>query len=137
MAVALLGAEVAIPTELYLVFTGLAALAVGLLVLAGLPGPDWLQWLLFGGLAALFLLSFRRRLVERLGRGRESSPPLVGEVAVVRDAIEGGATGQAELRGSVWSARNTTPSALGAGQRARVVWVEGLVLHIEPEEEPV
>ena len=137
MAAALLGAELAISTEFYLVFVGLAALGVGLLALAGLSGPAWLQWLIFGGLGALFLLSFRRRLVDRLGRSVGSTQPLVGEVAVAREAIEGGSTGQAELRGSVWTARNTTARALGAGQRARVVWVEGLVLHVEPEEEPL
>jgi membrane protein implicated in regulation of membrane protease activity len=38
--------------------------------------------------------------------------------------------GQVELRGSVWSARNSGDATLAAGQRARVESVDGLILSV-------
>jgi membrane protein implicated in regulation of membrane protease activity len=38
-----------------------------------------------------------------------------------------------ELRGTVWSARNAGTVVLAAGARYRVVGVDGLMLHVEPE----
>ena len=43
----LLGSELTfVNAQFYLVFVGGAALIVGLLVLAGTPAADWVQWLL-------------------------------------------------------------------------------------------
>jgi membrane protein implicated in regulation of membrane protease activity len=56
-------------------------------------------------------------------------------VAVAREALVPGAIGKAELRGSVWNARNAGREALAAGQRARVERVEGLVLQLRAEAE--
>jgi membrane protein implicated in regulation of membrane protease activity len=44
-----------------------------------------------------------------------------------------GETGQAELRGSVWSVRNTGDEGLEKGDRAVVQEVEGLLLHVRSE----
>ena len=41
--------------------------------------------------------------------------------------------GQAELRGSVWSARNAGDKGLEKGDRAVVQEVEGLLLHVRSE----
>lgn len=134
----LLAAEMGfVDAGFYLVFLGLAALAVGLLSLAGLGGPGWLQWLLFAALAALSLGLFRGRVQARVQRGAAGSREgLAGEVAVASERIEGGARGRAELRGAVWTVLNTGRAALAAGARARVVGAEGLVLHVRGESEP-
>jgi hypothetical protein len=44
-----------------------------------------------------------------------------------------GAVGRAELRGSVWSARNATSIAIIRGQRCKVVRVDGLMIFLEAE----
>ena len=55
------------------------------------------------------------------------------EVALPVTAIEPGQHGRAELRGTVWTARNVGDTAVAAGQRTRVVAVNGLQLDIRPE----
>ena len=52
------------------------------------------------------------------------------EIAVATEVIAVGATGQAELRGSTWQARNIDTVDLKAGDRCRVDRVDGLVLSI-------
>jgi len=135
----LLGAEVLLPMDFYLVFLGLAALAVGLLALAGLEGPAWVQWAAFALLSVVSLVFFRRQVRARFAeRGADPrvDDTLVGEVALPRDPIAPGATGRAELRGSVWTARNAGRARLEPGARARVTRVEGLLLHLVAESEP-
>jgi hypothetical protein len=134
---ALLASELFVDAQFYLVFLGLAAFAVGGAGLLGLEGPAWAEWLAFAALAVVALVVFRGRVYARL-RG---SPPgfdrsLLGETAVATERIEPGAVGRAELRGSVWSARNAGERAVEAGSRVRVEGTEGLVLRIRPEAPP-
>ena len=58
---------------------------------------------------------------------------LVGEVATPLDDIVPGAVGRAELRGTVWSARNESPLAIIKGQRCRVVRIDGLMIFLVSE----
>ena len=58
---------------------------------------------------------------------------LVGEIALTLDPIPPGAIGRAELRGTVWSARNAHAAELTKGQRCRVQRVDGLTLFLVPE----
>src|SRR5258708_25419072 len=65
----LLGSELAfIDAQFYLVFVGAGAFVVGMLQLAGLGMPVWLQWLIFAVLAATSMLTFRRRIYESMRR---------------------------------------------------------------------
>ncbi len=131
---ALLGAETIVDTQFYLVFFGVAALVTGGLALLGLTGPAWLQWAIFGALCVAGALGFRRRLYGMLRRGDAFvSQGTVGELAVARGAIAPGDLGQAELRGTVWEARNTGAAPIAAGERARVERVDGLVLDLHRE----
>ena len=131
----LLAAEMGlVDAQFYLVFLGLSALLVGLLALAGLAGPAWLQWLLFGGFAALSFALFRGRVYARLQRGSAGLPEGVqGEVVVASEGIDAGGRGRAELRGARWTVVNAGPAPLAPGDRARVVRAEGLVLHVRAE----
>jgi inner membrane protein len=58
---------------------------------------------------------------------------LVGDTAVPLDDIAPDAVGRAELRGTVWSARNSSTAVLRKGERCRVVRVDRLMIFLEPE----
>ena len=136
LGMALLLAELVLPTDFFLFFFGVAALLVGMLVGSGLAGPAWLPWMLFAVLAIASLLVLRRPLRERLTRGASSSGKdrLIGEVARLVDDLRPGDVGRAELRGTIWSVRSRETATIAAGRRARVERVEGLTLWVVPEE---
>jgi membrane protein implicated in regulation of membrane protease activity len=58
---------------------------------------------------------------------------LIGVLAIVQERLLPGVVGRVEVRGSMWSARNTSSVTLDAGQRARVATVDGLTLGVVPE----
>ena len=58
---------------------------------------------------------------------------MVGDLAVPLEEIAPGAVGRAELRGTVWSARNRAARPVARGERCRVVTVDQLMIFIEPE----
>ena len=63
-----------IDAQFFLVFIGLAAIVVGIAALAGMGGPEWVQWLLFAVLALIFTFGFRSRIYEKM---RGSAPGFV------------------------------------------------------------
>jgi hypothetical protein len=133
--IVLLVGEVLTPGGFYLLFFGLGALAVGALGPLGIELPAWAQWLLFAALSIVATLFFRKPLLARL---QAKSPAaradeLTGEIAAPREAIAPGAVGSAELRGTVWAARNGSSQSIAAGQRCRVVRIDGLQIVLEPE----
>jgi membrane protein implicated in regulation of membrane protease activity len=132
----LLGVEIVVPFDFWLVFTGLAAIATGLLAATVLPDDARVDWAVFGLLAVVSALFFRRlvrrRFVERPADPRVDDT-LVGEVGVLPHVLAPGATGRIELRGTTWSARNAGSEPLEPGSRARVERVEGLLLHVRRE----
>jgi len=126
--------EMAASGGLYVIFFGVAAIAISALHLFGLAGPVWLQLLLFSVISVAALLLFRSpllRMVQPESPADRDSP--VGEVAIPLDDIPPGGVGRAELRGTVWSARNASPAAIARGVRCRVVKVERLMIHLEAE----
>lgn len=127
--------ELATPGGFVVIFFSVAALVVGLADLLGLGLPAWGQWLAFPILAVVALRIFRRPLLARLqpARGGMAVDSMLNEIAVPMAAIEPGQHGRAELRGTVWTARNVWTAAVDAGQRCRVVAVNGLQLDIRPE----
>jgi inner membrane protein len=130
----LLAVEIVTPGGFFVIFFGLAAIAVGALAGLGVAGPDWLQWLLFSVLAVGSMLLFRRRLVDRFrGDGRQQSSNVVGEIAILLDDLPPGAVGKAELRGTAWSARHDGATTLVRGQRCRVDRIDGLMLWVRAE----
>ena len=136
LAVVLALAEMAIAGGFYMIFFGVAAAIVGLLSWAGLAGPAWLQLMLFAGIAVGSLLLFRARLLRWL-QGDPQSPAvdsLIGDIGVVARDLAPNEVGKVELRGASWSARNASTAVLRAGQRCRVVRMDGLMLYVAPEE---
>ena len=129
---ALLAAEVAVQTEFWLAVIGAAALGVGGLLLLGVPGPVWLQWLLFAVLSVLLAMTVRRQVSERFARlGKGIEPELIGEHGTSREDIAPGAVGSVEVRGSTWRARNVGGTALGEGDTISVQAVNGLTLDVK------
>jgi membrane protein implicated in regulation of membrane protease activity len=127
----LLGSELAfVDAQFYLVFVGAAAFAVGLAQLAGLGAPAWLQWLIFAALAASSMLTFRRRIYERMRRTLPSvKAGPAGEIVTLPQTLSPGETCRLEFRGSSWwcTTKPRFPNALAhdraAAKHRRVSWV--------------
>lgn len=136
LGIGLLGVEMlVIDAQFYLVFIGLSAALVGLLGLAGVNLPDWVQWLVFSVLAITAMLTFRRRIYE-LVRGRSGQVDerlTVGDRVVIPERLEPGQSGRVEYRGSSWTARNTGRQPIEAGREAVIDRVDGLTLHVKAE----
>jgi hypothetical protein len=130
----LVALEMAASGGFYVIFFGIAAIAIGTLRLFNLAGPFWLQLLLFSIIAVASLLVFRGPLLRRMGPEpvMDTDSP-VGETAFPLEDIAPGEVGRAELRGTVWSARNSSTAPLRRGQRCRVVKVERLMVFLESE----
>lgn len=132
----LLVVEVIVSGDFYLLFAGLAAIAVGAMVRFGVGGPDWAQWLLFAAFAIVSLLFFRGPLIRKLRsstRRTHEVDSLVGEIATLMDDLPVSGTGKAEMRGTAWTVRNGGNTPIAKGERARVRRVEGLTLWIEAD----
>jgi membrane protein implicated in regulation of membrane protease activity len=131
----LLGSELAfIDAQFYLVFVGGSALVVGFLELMGLVPDEWLQWALFGLLAVLSVVIFRRRIYGLMRRKLpEMKQGPVGETVVLPAQLKPGDSCRVEYCGSTWNAINGGQSLILAGQRARIDRVSGLTLVIHGE----
>lgn len=132
-------AELLTPGGFYLIFFGVGALVVGLLSVAGIAGPGWVQWLLFTVISAGCLAFLRKSLVDRFsasggsGQPRVDTDSVVGETAVAAEKIACGEIGRVEMRGSAWRARNRGAQELAIGQRCTVERVEGLLLDVRSQ----
>ena len=131
----LIALEMAASGGFYVIFFGIAAIVIGALHTLDLAGPPWLQFLLFSAISVGSLLFFRRPFMRwmQLDRPGSDVDSMIGETAVPLEDIESGAVGRAELRGSVWSARNRGNAAVRKGQRCTVVAVDRLMIFLEPE----
>jgi membrane protein implicated in regulation of membrane protease activity len=132
LGVTLAAIELATPGGFFVIFFGVSALVVGLLDVLDIADRDWVQWLLFTVLAIVALRLFRRPLLQRLQKRDASTAvdSLTRETAIATSDIAPLQHGRAELRGTVWSARNVGHASIASGQRCRVVAVQGLMLDI-------
>ena len=131
----LLGSELAfVDAQFYLVFVGASAFVVGTLQLAGLGLAEWLQWLIFAVMAATSMLTFRRRIYEKMRRNlpaMKGGP--AGETVTLAVALPPGETCRLEFRGGSWTAINGGHTLINAGSRARIERVDGLTLVVHGE----
>jgi hypothetical protein len=121
----------------YVIFFGIAALAIAGLHALDIAGPVWAQLALFSLISVGSLLLFRGPLMRwmHLDEPGKDVDSLVGDTAFPVDDIAPGAVGRAELRGTVWSARNQDSTTLNSGQRCTVVGVNRLMISIRSERE--
>ena len=110
--------------------------AIGLVIGSIFLFPDhsigWLP-LIVGILGVLFAMLGG---MPAMVRTRFSTPTIgrewmIGEVGEVIEAVD--PDGVVTLRGAPWRARTNRATPLAAGDRARVVEVDGLLLEVEPE----
>ena len=129
----LLGAELlGVDAAFYLVFIGFAAFLVGLAELAGIGLEVWVQWILFSVLAVVLMVFFRRKLYGMMrgsAEGYATGP--AGETVIVADPLEPGQSGRLNYRGTDWTVVNDGGAAIGAGEQARIIAVDGLKLKLE------
>src|SRR5688572_8678827 len=133
----LVALEMAASGGFYVIFFGIAALAVAGLHVLDWAGPVWFQLVLFSALSILSLLAFRSPLMKwmQLDGPARDVDSLIGDIALPLEDIPPGAVGRAELRGAVWSARNQNATMLARGERCKVVEVDRLMIFLKPERE--
>ena len=134
VGVGLLGVEMfLIDAQFYLVFIGIAATIVGLLGLAGVALPLWMQWLIFAGLSLIAMVTFRARVYAMVrGRtGHVDERVTHGDRVVIPAQLAPDEACRVEYRGSTWTARNVDELVIEAGKEAAIVRVEGLTLHVK------
>jgi membrane protein implicated in regulation of membrane protease activity len=132
----LVALEMAASGGFYVIFFGIAAIAVAALRLLDLAGPTWLQVLLFSVIAVASLIVFRQRLVKgwQLENGVTDIDSIVGDTAVALEDIDAGGVGRVELRGTTWTARNSTTEGIPKGRRCKVIRTDRLMVFVRPEE---
>ena len=136
LGAALLGTEMfVIDAQFYLVFFGFSALVVGVLGLAGIVLPAWAQWLAMGLLAALLMVTFRKRLYERVRRveGTVAERVAAGDRIRMNTRLGPGESGKVEFRGTSWSAINEDARPLELGEEAEIIGMDGLTLRLRKQ----
>ena len=139
--IGLLTAEALTPSFGIMGLSGAVALVIGLLFFfeeQSLPTPALnLTWglVLPSVLVFALLVFFLGQLVVRAQRrpavtGREG---MIGLVATVRSDIPSGGEGKVFVHGEFWDAVAATP--VSAGERVKVLAVEGLILRVGPSSE--
>src|SRR3990170_424352 len=133
----LVALEMAASGGFYVIFFGIAALAIAGLHVFDWAGPIWVQLVLFSAISVGSLLAFRGPLLAWMhvgGPGKEVDS-FVGDIALPLEDIPAGAVGRAEMRGAVWSARNQDSVTIARGERCTVVGVDRLTIFLKPERE--
>ncbi len=132
LGVVILAAEMfVIDAQFYLVFIGLSAVIVGLTDLLGVALPEWAQWMLFAVLSLTSMFTFRKSIYLKMrGTAPGFRASLKGDMVLVVDELAPGTESRASHRGTKWTIRNVGGGIIPAGQRARVVKTDGLILHV-------
>ena len=133
LGLAMLAVEIVIPGGIIMLFFGVSAMIVGVLVALDIGGPLWFQAMLFSVLSVVSLLTLLGPIVRRMN----ATDPSAGEVDSIADEpamalgdIAPGAEGKDELRGTPWTAENVGDRPLTAGQKGAVDRVDGLKLYV-------
>jgi membrane-bound serine protease (ClpP class) len=113
---------------------GTIALAIGSVRLYG-DGISLPLWVMAAVIAATALAMVSG--MPAMVRARFSTPTIgresmVGDLGIAIDAVA--PEGRVEVRGAPWRARTNRATPIEAGDRVRVVGIDGLLLEVEPEE---
>ncbi len=132
--IALLILEVKVPSFGALGVGGTISLFIGsTMITREVPGVRVSTGLLLPvvlGVATIAIVLGRLALAAQRQPAVTGIEGLVGREGRARNAIDPGSTGQIDIRGEIWNAVSRTPVA--AGQRVRVLEVEGLTMTVEP-----
>ena len=132
----LLGAELfIIEADFFLVFLGAAAVVTGLLGLALPTIPVWAQWLVFAALSLVTMVFFRKRVYQLLRRNvPDMADDILREQLQLPVGLPVDGTCRVELRGSTWTARNVGTVAIPAGEKVKILGVDGITLRVEARD---
>jgi membrane-bound serine protease (ClpP class) len=117
------------------VWTGIGAVSLFIGSRQLFPGDlavPWLVIVMMSGAVALFMLSGMTAML----RARFSTPTIGREsiIGQMGDATTGiDPEGMVDLMGGKWRARTNRATPIPAGERIRVVAIDGLLLEVEPE----
>jgi hypothetical protein len=119
----------------FMIFLAVGAFVSAVLVLILPTTPLWVQLLVFSASSVVSLVLFRKPLMRYFGLDKHvpSRDEIVNEIATPLDDIASGGFGKAELRGTVWNARNGGAATLARGKPCRVERVEGLTLWLKAD----
>jgi membrane-bound serine protease (ClpP class) len=135
LGIAMMTAEVFVPSFGALGIGGLAAFVIGSIILMDTDAPGFrLSMELVGSIAAVAGLAMFGTMWLAVKARRSpvttGAEQLVGSIAEATDAFTG--KGQVRIFGEEWAAVST--QAIAAGQRVRIDRVEGLTLHVSPAD---
>lgn len=116
-------------------WTGIGAVSLAIGSWRLFPGdlsvPWWVIVLISAGVALFMLSGMTAMLRARFSTptiGRES---IIGQMGEATTGID--PEGMVDLRGGAWRARTNRATPIPAGDRVRVVAIDGLLLEVEPE----
>ena len=120
------------PGVFVLLFFGLSSFVVGALESVGIARPFWVQIVILSVLSVVFLILFRRRMLERLGmrNAKLDLDSVVGGTAIAAQSIAPGETGKVDFRGTSWNAQNCGSETISQGQQCSIEKVDGLLLSV-------
>jgi membrane-bound serine protease (ClpP class) len=123
-----------------LALAGAACFVIGSLMLFDPAGPGyqvsiWVALAIAGTFVLLFMFALTKILQSRRRRPVTGQEELVGQVGVVRRALD--PAGLVFVRGDLWQARSDD-EPIGVGEEVIVESLdEGLVIHVRRAEAPV
>lgn len=127
---------------LIIVFLGMGALIVAALAHFGIIQFITYQVLSWAALSLILLLVLRNRFaaifpsLETRGYKREDEEIIGMSVDVVRDVSPENENGQVRLHGVIWKARSVSEETIRAGEKARIIKRDNLLLIVENVKEP-
>jgi membrane protein implicated in regulation of membrane protease activity len=125
--------EILTPGGFFTVFFGLAAFVVAALVWMGVLDSGSGQWLAFGVLGTLLILTLRPLVRKKFETNTPKVDQLIGQTAIAMETLDMNGRGKVELRGTTWSAVYSGSGSVLKGDRLRVTKVDGLSLIVEKE----
>ena len=121
----------AIDAQFYLVFIGAGAILVGVVGLLGVDLPVWGQWLLFAVISLGAMVTFRRRLYNKIRGGVPvMQDDFAGATVTLNEALAPGARCRTEYRGSTWTALNVGDAEIESGGSAVIEATDGVILKV-------
>ncbi len=129
----LLGSELlVVDAAFYLIFLGVAAAITGAVVLLGVPIEPWLQWIMFGTLSLVAMVTFRQRLYNKLrGDIPDYTDGPVGELIRIEADLAAGDSCRQAFRGTTWTVINRSEADIKANAEVQISEVNGLNLIIK------
>lgn len=130
-----LALELFFPTGFYLFIFGIGAILTGAVTWVGLVTDTSYQLVSCAVLTLICLFALRKPLMGfQVPAGGGTYQELIGDEVIITSEIGVQGLGKGELRGSSWSIKNVGPSSIAAGERCKVVRVEGITLSVTNEK---